>query len=460
MTPPPDALQTADGSSPLPATAGIALPPPLPLPRTLFGRPIFYGWYLVAVVFVISAMSTGIQAYVLGVFLKPMTEELHWSRTSISLGQTVSTVVGGLLAIWVGPMVDRHGGRVLIVVGGVIGGIGFIALGQVHELWQYYLVRGGLITLGVAGMGGLVLNVALSNWFVRMRGRAIAIGTMGISVAALVLPSFATWLIAEWGWRTAWAVLGVMVWVVVLPGALLIRRRPEDHGLLPDGGPPPPGTRLSRVQQGGDVRWTRKQAARTRTVWMLIVSFGLGSVGLSAMLLHVIPYLTDKGFTPAQAAGSFGMIGIAGLLSKPFWGITLERVETKYCAAFDFLLFALSLVLILSIDGIAMMYLAIFVLGLGIGGTVTISEIVWANYFGRLALGSVRSIGRPFTIVTSAGGPVFAGAAYDIGGSYQLAFTIFIATYLAAALLVLLTPYPTPPEQAAMEASAPLQVSA
>ena len=108
-------------------------------------------------------------------------------------------------------------------------------------------------------------------------------------------------------------------------------------------------------------------------------------------------------------------------------------------------MFALSLVLILAIDGLAMMYLAIFVLGLAIGGVITVQEVVWANYFGRLTLGTVRSIGRPFTIVTSAGGPLFAAIAYDVGGSYRMAFTAFIFTYLAAAVLILLTPRPVAP---------------
>lgn len=419
--------------------------PSLPMPRTLFGRPIYYGWYIVALAFVASMMSAGVQAYTLGVFLKPMTEDLGWTRTDLSLGQTIATVVTGLLAIVVGPVIDRRGGRALMVGGAIIGGLGFIALGQVHNLWQYYAVRGGLITVGSVGMGALVLNVAISNWFRRMRGRAVAIGAMGISLSALILPTVSTMLIESVGWRAAWAVLGVMIWALVIPaGAVIMRRRPEDFGLAPDGDPPSAAPRGS-VLEPDDVLWTRRQAARTPALWMLILTFGVGSMGLGAMLVHLIPYLTDSGFSPAQAAGGFGMIGLAGLLSKPFWGLSLERFQTRLCAATDFLMFALSLVLILAIDGLAMMYLAIFVLGLAIGGVITVQEVVWANYFGRLTLGTVRSIGRPFTIVTSAGGPLFAAIAYDVGGSYRMAFTAFIFTYLAAAVLILLTPRPVAP---------------
>ncbi|HJM88936.1 MAG TPA: MFS transporter [Dehalococcoidia bacterium] len=442
MVAPPASEPAADGAE----APSIATPASLPLPRSLFGYPIYYGWYIVAIAFVASMMSSGVQAYTLGVFLKPMTEDLGWTRTDISVGQTVSTVVTGLLAIVVGPVIDRRGGRGLMVVGALIGGAGFIALGAVQDLWQYYAIRGGLITIGSVGMGALVVNVAVSNWFVRMRGRAVAIGAMGISVSALILPALSTSLMDAYGWRTAWVVIGVAVWVLVIPLAwFVMRRRPEDYGLYPDGELEPPDGAAQRVEQAGDDVWTRAQVLRTPTLWMLIATFGFSQMGLGAMLLHLIPYLTDIGFSPAEAARGFGMIGAAGLLSKPLWGLGLERFQTRWMAAAEFLLMALAIGLILSITSALMMYVAIFILGLGIGGVVTVQEVVWANYFGRLTLGTVRGVGRPFTIVSSAGGPVFAGAAYDIGGSYELAFTVFIGTYLVAAALIVLTPRPRSP---------------
>ena len=445
MAAPPASEPVADRAEAL----SIATPASLPLPRTLLGYPIYYGWYIVAIAFVASMMSSGVQAYTLGVFLKPMTDDLGWTRTDISIGQTVSTVVTGLLAIVVGPVIDRRGGRGLMVVGALIGGAGFMALGSVHDLWQYYAIRGGLITIGSVGMGALVVNVAVSNWFVRMRGRAVAIGAMGTSVSALILPTLSTSLMVAYGWRTAWVVIGAAVWVLVIPLAwLVMRRRPEDYGLYPDGDSEPPDGAAQRVEQAGNDVWTRAQVLRTPTLWMLIATFGFSQMGLGAMLLHLIPYLTDIGFSPAEAARGFGMIGAAGLLSKPLWGLGLERFQTRWMAAAEFLLMALAIGLILSITSALTMYVAIFILGLGIGGVVTVQEVVWANYFGRLTLGTVRGVGRPFTIVSSAGGPVFAGVAYDVGGSYELAFTVFIGTYLVAAALIVLTPRPVSPTTA------------
>lgn len=422
----------------------------LPMPTQLFGRSVYYGWYIVAVALVASMMSAGVQAYSLGVFVTPMTDELGWSRTDISLGQTASTAVMGVVGLFLGGLIDRRGGRELMVGGAILAGLGYVLLGQVQELWHYYLVKSVVITLGMATMGSMVLNVAVSNWFIRYRGRAIAITAMGTSVAAVILPSLAARMIEGFGWRTAWLLIGVSIWVLVIPPAWwIMRRRPEDYGLEPDGQRMRADNARSAQRLAVDgVRWTRRAAMRTPALWMLILSFGLGSMGFGAMLLHLIPYLTDAGYSRTEAAGAFSMLGVSGLISKPIWGLIVERIPTRFAAAAEFTLLGLGVVAILLAGSLALMYVAIFLFGIGVGGVITIQETVWADYFGRLTLGTVRAIGRPFTIVSSAGGPVFAGLAYDIGGSYELAFVLFIGAYVLAAVLILVTPEPRPPASA------------
>jgi cyanate permease len=226
------------------------------------------------------------------------------------------------------------------------------------------------------------------------------------------------------------------------------RRRPEDFDLEPDGEPieAEHGNALAAQRAASDgVHWTRSQAMRTPTLWMLILVFGLGSMGFMALFLHLVPFLTDSGYSRAEAASAFAMIGLAGLLSKPIWGLVAERVPSRYAAASEFVLLGLGVLAIDLAPTLPLMFAAIFLLGIGVGGVMTVQETVWADYYGRLTLGTVRSIGRTFTIVFSAGGPVFAALAFDLRGSYEVAFLVFVATYALAAVLVLATPAPRHP---------------
>jgi MFS family permease len=197
---------------------------------------------------------------------------------------------------------------------------------------------------------------------------------------------------------------------------------------------------------------------RTPALWLLILTFGLGSMGFGAMLLHLIPFLTDSGYSRVEAAGAFSMLGVSGLISKPVWGMIADRIPSKFAAAAEFAILGLGVFFISTAPTLPLMYAAIFTMGVGVGGVITLQETVWADYFGRLTLGTVRSVGRPFTVISSAGGPVFAGLAYDLGGSYEMAFLGFIAAYAIAAALILVTPMPRPPRPS--EAAAALPVSA
>lgn len=434
----------------MPCQRGCPVARVRPLTAAAVDRPrVYYGWYIVGLAFVSNAMSMGVSAYTLGVFIRPMTEELGWSRAMISGNQSVSTLVTGLLAPLIGPLIDRHGGKAAMIVGAAVSGASLICLSQIDHLWGFYLFRGVLFTIGQLGMGSLVVMVALSNWFVRKRGRAIALASVGISVAAMTLPALSERIIGAYGWRAAWVTLGLMIWMLVIPlTALIMRRRPEDMGLLPDGDSgeePEQEVRPARVSEAAlsrDAVWTRRAALRTPALWLLIAAFGLSGMGMGAMLLHLVPFLEDAGHSAGVAAGAVATLGLAGLLSKPLWGIAIDRYPARICAMVEFLICGsgIGLILLAGDSGSApAAYAATFYFGLGIGGVLTVSEVIWANYFGRLTLGRVRSIAMPFQIISSAGGPLLAGLTYDRTGSYQRAFLLFLATYLlATGLMVIL----------------------
>ena len=391
--------------------------------------------------------------YVFGVFLKPMTEELGWSRGAFSLANTLSVVAAGLAGFILGPKIDRYGGRWLMVGGALIAGLALMGLSSVHDLWQFLVLRGFLFAIGGAGMGPLVLNIVLSKWFVRQRGRAISVSAMGFSAGGIILAPLAILLVDSIGWRIAWLVFGALIWVAVIgPAVLIMKRQPEDIGLLPDGDTPE--SFAAAREGGGETRsrsgaleqhWTRAEAVRTKQLWVLILAFGLGGLPAGALVLHMIPFLQDNGFSPGVAALLFSVQNMNALVAKPIWGYCLDLFDPRYLVALGWGLKAVPLLLLPAVAGgygVPALMLLLALYGIGVGSTITGQEVIWAHYFGRRHIGAVRSVAVPFTIIFNASGAWFAGAAWDVRGSYTEAFMLFAAFTILAMVLILLTSPP------------------
>jgi sugar phosphate permease len=417
---------------------------------------IYYGWYIVAAAVVAQFVAVGMQAYTAGVFLKPMAADLGWSREDYANAQTIGTFVTGGLGLFVGGLIDRRGARPLMIAGALLSGLCLIGLSRVHELWQFYLLRGVGITLGAMGVGNLVVNVTVAKWFVRRRGLAVAVSSMGVSLSGVVLVPVAQALIDHVGWRQAWVIFGVAVWLLVIPTAFVMRRTPEDYGLLPDGdrpdaAPDAPGARPAAV---AEVSWTRAEAVRTPAIWFLIFAYGIANIGLGSLILHMLPFLTDAGFAAGTAAFLFSFQSWAALIAKPFWGVLMGRVHARYLSCVSFLLTACAVIGLLGAAArvsVPAALVLLFLYGLGIGGTIPLQETVWASYFGRAHLGKVRAVAMPFTILFSAMGPKLTAHLYDRLGDYTAAFFMFASFWVVGAVLVLLArpprrraPAPTP----------------
>lgn len=407
----------------------------------------FYGWTIVTVGFLAHIASAFSISSTLSVFLKPLSADLGISRGVFSLIRSGEILVGAAAAPLIGTLLDRHGGRWLIAGGGLIAGVGFLLLGQARDFWQFALVRWLLISPGDSLMGSMVVNVSISQWFVRMRGRALALAGMGHGLAKVCMPVLAASLILYAGWRGAWAVFGLLTLALVVgPSWFLMRRRPEDMGLLPDGIPRDRqentapknavGTK-AHPSNAADVTWSRREALGTSAFWLIVTTFGVSHVGVTGLNLHVFSFVSDQGHPAMVAALVMSIIAFMQFSTPMVWGLLAERTNVARLIMAKFAIQAAGILLALSSPGLLSLYGGFFLYGIGMGGTAILAEMIWANYFGRTSLGKIRGMGSLITSAFSAAGPPFFGLLFDATQSYSLSFSIFIGMLIASVFLSL-----------------------
>jgi sugar phosphate permease len=419
----------------------------------------YYGYWLVAVAFIAQFISVGSQNYMIGSFTRPMTEELDWSRSEFVLARSIGQFIMAFTGFFIGGYVDRHGGARLMRGGAfVLAGATFLC-GYVNELWQWWLLNGLVVTTGAAMIGNLVVNVTLSKWFVEKRGRVASFAAMGVSYAGVALTPLSAILVDAVGWRMAWHLLAVGVLVVIFPLSFAMRRAPEDYGLHPDG-----KTREQVAAGGGRAAaadfarsFTRQQALRTPSFYLIVFGFGLGALSIGVMLVQTVPFMEDAGYSRKVGAGMILLTSVPSLLSKPVWGWLIDYASAQRLSLIGFTINAISLVMIVfAVRNHAdfAVVVGFFMLGLGWGGLIPLQEVVWASYFGRRHLGAVRSAGLPFALIIGASSPFLTSFYFDRVGNYDGAFFIVAALAVVAIVLVGLAKQPTRIDEQPAEAVA------
>jgi cyanate permease len=292
----------------------------------------------------------------------------------------------------------------------------------------------------------MVVSVTISRWFLRRRGRAIAIASLGQGLSKVLIPIVTTVLFARVGWRWTWAIFGVTtLTVMVIPAALLMRRSPEDVGLRPDGiDERVASTEITASQneagsapRGGrdEIIWSRGEILRSQTFWMICFMYGMANVGIAGLNLHVFAYVTDIGFGNMVAAATLTIIALMQLASTLIWGFISERMDIRHSSMLMFVLQALGLALAITTAQVLGLYFGFFLYGIGLGGSFVLQELIWATYFGRLSLGRVRGLGILVTYAFGAAGAPFFGFVHDATGSYVASFVAFVLALGLSALL-------------------------
>jgi len=408
-------------------------------------RKFFYGWYIVGVGFLSYIACAFHMSSTLSVFLKPLTEDLGVSRGLFSLMRSGEILIAAALAPLVGPMVDRFGGRWLIAGGALSAGLGFLLVSQVGAFWQFLLLRWIFIAIGGVFMCQMVVSVTLSRWFVRKRGRVIAIASMGQGLANVCIPVATAALFAWVGWRLTWSIFGVITLVlVVLPALIFIRRSPEAMGLLPDGMEAPSAPVGSKPKDDAkaalateETIWTWREVVRTREFWTICFIYGMANVGIAGLNLHVFAYVTDIGFSPLVAATVLSVIASTQLGSTMVWGLVSEHLDIRHSSFIMFLVQSTGLALVLGAGQAMPLYSGFFLYGIGLGGGWVLQELIWATNFGRISLGMVRGLGVLVTYAFGAAGAPFFGFVHDLTGSYRSSFLSFVVALIISAFLSL-----------------------
>jgi OFA family oxalate/formate antiporter-like MFS transporter len=401
----------------------------------------YYGYWIVFAGFLTQFIAVGMSNYVVGSFMIPMTEEFGWSRAEFSASRSIGQIVLAMTGFVIGTYIDKYGGKPFVLFGGLVLSVSLYSLGSINTLTQWLVINGLMLTAGAAMIGNLVVNVTLGKWFVEKRGRAIAVAGMGISLAGILLPPTVTALVDQLGWRAAWQVLAFIAALVTFPAAFMVKRRPEDFGLHPDG-------KTDEQVENGDAgaaaadferSLNRAQAMRTSTFYFLVLAFGLFQISITVMLLQTIPLMTDAGYSRLIASTMISLASVPAFFSKPIWGIMIDHYNPKKLASLGALVTGLAVMLIVfSVASRAdtLVYIGFLMMGIGWGGLLPLQEVIWASFFGRRYLGSVRSTAMPFTFGMSAVGPIVVGYYYDTVGDYNLALLAIAVCNIASAAML------------------------
>ncbi|MFC1886364.1 MFS transporter [Thermodesulfobacteriota bacterium] len=405
----------------------------------------FYGWNIVAASFLARISYTEHFTSILGLFIKPLNHEFGWGRSSIAGVQTTARVIEAGIAPFVGPLIDRFGPRTLMPMGAFVVGIAMFCVIWVDSLWQFYMLRGVFVAIGFIFMGALVTDVAINNWFVRKRGRAIAIARVGGNLGNFIMAPLCVFIIANVGWRIMFVVFAVVTWLMVMiPSAILMRRRPEDVGLLPDGDDyqivqnedsDRIGTQ-KKAPSAPERSWTRRQAMMTGTFWFIVTSYAINSFSFQGINICMAPYIQDLGYTNTMLAILLTFRSALMIPSGLIMGFFAEGKKNVSMRTIPFLILALAAILFCFAKAPLFLWLAIATYALGSTGVHITQEVLWANYFGRLSLGRVRSLGYFISFGCGSVGPIVMNLIFDWLGSYRPAFLIIACMFLLGTFLI------------------------
>ncbi|MFL2627787.1 MAG: MFS transporter [Dehalococcoidia bacterium] len=411
----------------------------------MFKKKIYRGWYIVTAIFFANWMGAGIGVPIYGLFYVPIRSSLSLTNLMLSLPPVIRNLTTHFMGPIVGPLVDKFGPRYLMTMGAIIAGFSTFLMSTADSFWEIILYFSIIGASGHACLSHIVTNTTLARWFIKKRGRATGIATTGINVGEAIMAPVIQLLITYVGWRKTWQFMAIVPWLIIAPTSFLfMRRSPEDLGLKPDGDSDQIVDKQNFTKSPQDIEeiWTPKDAFKTTSLWALVFSTNLAAIAVIGVVLHQIPFMIDQGLSPGIAALSLTTYAIFAIPSKLIWGFLAEKVAIKYLTSASLLGSAIGLLILIQASTIKGVLLFGVIYGLTRGAWAVVQSLIWADYFGRAFLGSIRGFVSPIQGLSAIFGPLFAGWLRDTTNSYQIPFYTFVVLYVISGIIILIIPKP------------------
>jgi MFS family permease len=405
--------------------------------------PFFYGWIIIAVTFV--TMAIGVNARTsFSLFFPPIIDEFGWERGVTAGAFSFGFVVSAAVSPLIGRMMDRFGPRAVMELGVALMAGGLLLAPLTTQPWHLYVTIGVMVGAGSICLGYSGQSQYLPNWFNRRRGLAIGFAFAGVGLGSITLLPWVQHMIEQTGWRTACTAMGILVLVVLAPINLLLHKRPEDIGLLPDGDAAPSASSAKPVSNIVDpewagIDWTLRRALRTARFWWIALGYFCGLYIWYAVQVHQTKYLLDIGFSPGVAVWALGAVSLLGIPGQIVLGHLSDRLGREAIWAASCLGFAIcfaALIALAPFPSLVLVYVMVFAQGaLGYGVTSIMGAVVVEIFQGK-HYGSIFGTIMLAALAGGAAGPWVTGVLHDHTGNYTIAFAVGIAVSILSAVAI------------------------
>jgi MFS family permease len=396
-------------------------------------RSIFYGWWVVAAFSVTTFMSTGVR-HAVGPFLKPIVADLGLDRASFSAVIALSLFLYGVFMPLAGMALDRFSVRIVTAVGTVVLVASLVLTAMVHNFWEFAVVYGVLVPLGLAGTGPVIASGVVARWFSKRRGTALSVlGSASMTGMSLLVPAV-TWLVITTGWRMTYMVIAAAILVIVMPLCLwVVRDSPESVGLTADGAAPQAGGGAASVE-----RVTTAEALQTLAFWQLAGSFFTCGFSMSLLSAHGIPMLTDHGYTPMFASWALGVLGGSSIGFTVMLGALSDRFGRRPVLAAIYFgrIFIFAGLFLIRDNPIAILAVAVAG-GITLAGTGSMTSALTADIYGRFSVSSVFGLIFLVHQTGAALGSSLAGVLFETTGGYGAAYALACVFLMGAGIVAL-----------------------